>query len=63
MLASGHFHFRVKTVAPQGGDGRREDVDPRIMPRITEAVHDSEPSPEATVKRGRRRMQCRSNAL
>jgi hypothetical protein len=49
MLASGHFHFRVKTVAPQNSDGRREDVDPWIMLRIMEAVLDSEPSPQATL--------------
>lgn len=49
QLAAGHFHFRVKTVAPQDGDGRREDVDPWIMLRIMEAILDSEPSPAATL--------------
>jgi len=49
MLALGHFHFRIKTVAPQDSAGRREDVDPWIMLRIMEAVLDSEPSPAATA--------------
>lgn len=49
MLAMGHFHFRVKTVAPQDAAGRREDVDPWIMLRIMEAVLDSEPAPQATA--------------
>lgn len=48
LLQAGHFHFRVKTVAPQDAEGRREDVDPWIMLRIMEAVLDSEPSREAT---------------
>jgi hypothetical protein len=49
MLQLGHFHFRVKTVAPHDAAGRREDVDPWIMLRIMEAVLDSEPVPEATA--------------
>jgi hypothetical protein len=49
QLAAGHFHFRVRTVAPQDSDGRREDVDPWIMLRIMEAILDSEPSPAATL--------------
>jgi hypothetical protein len=48
QLAAGHFHFRVKTVAPQDSAGRREDVDPWIMLRIMETILDSEPSPAAT---------------
>jgi hypothetical protein len=49
QLATGHFHFRVKTVAPQDSAGRREDVDPWIMLRIMEAILDNQPSPEATL--------------
>jgi hypothetical protein len=48
QLAAGHFHFRVKTVAPQDSDGRREDIDPWVMLRLMEAVLDHEPSREAT---------------
>ena len=48
LLRSGHFHFRVKTVAPDDAAGRREDVDPWIMLRIMEAILSGEPAPEQT---------------
>lgn len=46
QLQAGHYHFRVKTVAPQDAAGRREDVDPWIMLRIMETILSSEPAPE-----------------
>ncbi|HZX27433.1 MAG TPA: hypothetical protein VFF16_10210 [Telluria sp.] len=47
MLAQGHYHFRVKTVAPQDAAGRREDIDPWIMLRIMETILDHEHVPAA----------------
>ena len=49
MLQDGHFHFRVKTVAPEDAANRREDVDPWIMLRIMEVILASEPTPAATL--------------
>ncbi|MBY0557557.1 MAG: hypothetical protein K2P77_10170 [Burkholderiaceae bacterium] len=49
QLQAGHYHFRVKTVAPQDAAGRREDVDPWIMLRIMETILASEPAPEAAT--------------
>lgn len=49
LLQEGHYHFRVKTVAPEDAAGRREDVDPWIMLRLMEAILDSEHQPQATL--------------
>ncbi len=49
MVRDGHYHFRVKTVAPQDAAARREDIDPWIMMRIMEAILDSEHVPAATL--------------
>lgn len=49
LLRDGHYHFRVKTVAPEDAAGRREDIDPWIMLRVMEAILDSEHAPAATL--------------
>lgn len=49
MLQLGHYHFRVKTVAPEDAAGRREDIDPWIMLRVMEAILESEHTPAATL--------------
>lgn len=49
LVADGHYHFRVKTVAPEDAAGRREDIDPWIMLRVMEAILDSEHLPPATL--------------
>lgn len=50
QLREGHYHFRVKTAAPNEGTIRREDIDPWIMLRIMEAVLSTETSPAASVE-------------
>lgn len=49
LVLDGHYHFRVKTVAPEDAAARREDIDPWIMLRIMEAILDSEHAPAATL--------------
>jgi len=49
MVRDGHYHFRVKTVAPEDAASRREDIDPWIMLRVMEAILDSEHVPAATL--------------
>lgn len=49
LIQDGHYHFRIKTVAPEDAAARREDIDPWIMLRIMEAILDSERSEEATL--------------
>jgi hypothetical protein len=52
MLNLGHFHFRVKTKAEPNGEDcyRRENVDPRIMFRLVEAISDSEQNVESVLR-------------
>lgn len=50
QLREGHYHFRVKTAAPNEGTIRREDIDPWIMLRIMEAVLSTETSPAASIE-------------
>lgn len=49
LIQDGHYHFRIKTVAPEDAAARREDIDPWIMLRIMEAILDSEHQPQATL--------------
>jgi hypothetical protein len=49
LVHEGHYHFRIKTVAPEDAAARREDIDPWIMLRVMEAILDSEHLPAATL--------------
>ena len=49
LVQDGHYHFRIKTVAPEDAAARREDIDPWIMLRVMEAILDSEQLPAATL--------------
>lgn len=49
LVQDGHYHFRIKTVAPEDAAARREDIDPWIMLRVMEAILDSEHVPAATL--------------
>jgi hypothetical protein len=65
MLQIGHFHFRVKTRLESNGSDlyRRENVDPRIMFRVVEAIADHQQGNESVITLAERvRLACSDQA-